>query len=152
MTLPVPYHIYDVRAGEYIGHTEEFHTAIKPGQGLLFALLPYRVQEIELRTDTERVVPIKTGETKRAMHPRVSVDLRTTSGQRPQVHCFRVDVYNPSGEDVPAYGQNVLVRRGRATFTVPFALNDPSGTWRVHVTDVASGINSELRVRVHTPG
>jgi len=149
VTLADRYHIYDVREGEYIGHTAEFRTAIKPGQGLLFALLPYRVQEIDLRTDTERVVPIKMGEMTRTMHPRISVKLRTGSGHRPQVHCFRVDVYDPSGEEIPAYGQNVLARRGRATFTVPFALNDPSGTWHVHATDVASGVSADLRLRVH---
>ena len=148
VTLPDSHHLYDVRAGKYIGQAAEFHTAIKPGQGLLFALLPYRVQKINLRTDSDRVVPIKTDGTKKAIHPRVSVELRTTSGQHPQVHCFRVDICDPSGEAIPAYGQNVLARRGRATFTVPFALNDPSGTWRVHVTDVATGINAELHLRV----
>ena len=48
-----------------------------------------------------------------------------------QLHCFHVEVTNPAGELVKEYTQNVLAPAGSAGFSVPFALSDAEGLWRV---------------------
>jgi len=95
------YHVYDVRRTEYLGQTAEFDTAISPGQGLLFALLPYHLREIDLRVDTDEIVPIGLDQVRTAMHPRVSVELRTASASTP----LRRQRQTEPPDDSPAFGQ-----------------------------------------------
>jgi hypothetical protein len=61
----------------------------------------------------------------------------------------RVDVFAPDAEEPHRqYSQNMDCPAGRGTITIPFALNDPPGTWRLVARDVASGTTSEVRVQV----
>ena len=62
----------------------------------------------------------------------------------PQLHVFRVDVYSPDGTERREYGQNAIARHERAAFTVPFALNDQIGEWKVCIKDVTSGETAEV--------
>ncbi len=55
------------------------------------------------------------------------------------VHVFRVDVVDPSGRRVPHYSGNLMGPRGSARATLPLALNDPAGKWKLQVSDVLSG-------------
>ncbi len=142
VTLPDRSYVYDMRAGKYLGHTATFKTAIKPGQGHVFALLPYKVKSLELSCQgcaTKR--DDANDGTSAADRPRFQAAVRTRASH-PELHCFRVDVFDPEGREVREYGQNVLARGGKATFTIPFALSDAPGEWRVRLTDVASGISA----------
>jgi uncharacterized protein involved in high-affinity Fe2+ transport len=49
---------------------------------------------------------------------------------------------------LPVYSKNVLVEKGRGTFTVPFALNDPTGKYVVRATDVVTGGSVEVPVEL----
>ena len=48
-------------------------------------------------------------------------------------------VVDPSGTVVPHYSGNILAPKGRATASLPLALNDKAGKWEVRVRDLLSG-------------
>jgi hypothetical protein len=64
------------------------------------------------------------------------------------LHVFHLDVVDPSGTIVSQYSGNIRAPKGRATVRVPFALNDPPGTWEIRVKDLLSGQRQVSTVRV----
>jgi hypothetical protein len=42
-----------------------------------------------------------------------------------------VEVRNPQGQVVDYYGADLALQNGEAEFTLPLALSDPPGTWRI---------------------
>ncbi len=58
----------------------------------------------------------------------------------------RVEVLDPAGRPARHYSANVTIQRGRASFHVPWALNDAAGPWRIRARDVISGLTAERRV------
>jgi len=59
-----------------------------------------------------------------------------------------IEVFDPGGKLVRYYSRNADVVDGKATFSIPFALNDMPGAWHVHVRDVISGLDVTREVRV----
>jgi hypothetical protein len=57
-------------------------------------------------------------------------------------------VTGPDGAFRPEYAQVVVEEGPGATFTLPSALNDPAGEYRVRVTDVLSGASAEAALRL----
>jgi hypothetical protein len=60
----------------------------------------------------------------------------------------RCHVYGPDGARVPIYSNNVLVVNGRGTFSLPFALNDPTGKYVLQLTDVVTGARIERSIEL----
>ena len=46
------------------------------------------------------------------------------------------------------YRQFLTLTGDTAAATVPLAFNDPAGTWKFSVTDLASGMRDEVKVKV----
>jgi len=62
----------------------------------------------------------------------------------------QVDVLDPAGR--PAEGSGYYgARGGKLSITCDIAANDTPGLWRVHVTDLASGLEGDMYVRVVEP-
>jgi hypothetical protein len=59
----------------------------------------------------------------------------------------RVEVLDPAGKPVPHYSGNVTIQNGRASFAIPFAMNDAAGAWRIRARDVVSGLTAERAVK-----
>ncbi len=123
--LAKPYHVYDVRARDYLGLTDHIQAEIAPGQALLYSLLPYAVTDLSVQAQDARG----------SFHASLQAQ-----GRVPGMHCLRVEVLDPNGHAVKEYAQNVIAHEGSTSFSVPFALNDSEGVWRVRVRDVASGM------------
>ena len=144
------HHLYDIRQGQYAGHTDHISTQIAPGEALLYSLLPYRVAGVSVRGPAG----VALGE-QASFRAAVSIAAPTERNREKnngtQLHCFHVEVTNPAGELAKEYTQNVLAPAGSAGFSVPFALSDAEGLWRVSVNDVATGVNGELEVKLMAP-
>jgi hypothetical protein len=144
------YHLYDIRCGKYVGHTDQISTQIAPGEALLYALLPCRVNEVSVRGPAE----VAPGE-QASFHAAVSTSATTEGTQhktnRAQMHCFHVEVTSPAGDVIKEYTQNVLAPAGSAGFCVPFALSDTEGLWKVVVNDVATGVTGAREVKLKAP-
>jgi len=128
ITLPAKAHIYDVRAGKYLGQKNVVAGEIAPGASRLFALLPCRSGKVEVGAAGGRFTCSITGDGE--------------VGDR-VVH---VSVLRPDGSEAPAYARNLVAVKGSVEFTIPFALNDPPGRWRVVCRDVATGLTGEAEV------
>ena len=131
--LPRKFYVADVRAGKKLGFTDVVHSSILVGDALVFALTP---ENNELRFDG----PVSA-------HPgeHVSLSLKSTTAGTSLVRCH---VYAPDGSRLPIYSNNVLFENGQGTFSLPFALNDPTGKYAVRVTDVLTGAVIEKSIEL----
>jgi hypothetical protein len=69
-------------------------------------------------------------------------------GQPVDRSVVHVEVFDPAGRRVRYYSGNADLVGGTARFSIPFALNDIPGQWRVKVRDVISGLEANREVRV----
>jgi hypothetical protein len=139
LTLPREAEVYDVRGREYMGKTDTIAADLAPGETALYALLPYRVQAIAVAA-----ADVSLGE-----RCTVGATIGSTA-PTPGDHVVRFEVRDPSGALSEAYTRTVISRRGEAELTIPFALNDQPGEWRITARDVATGVEGEATVRVVT--
>jgi len=82
-----------------------------------------------------------------ALNPDLSLSLEDDNGRPIALSVVRIQLFDPTGKLVRHYSQNVTIRNGRAAFSIPWALNDPAGAWRIRATDVVSGLVAERIVR-----
>ncbi|MDY0170943.1 MAG: beta-galactosidase, partial [Thermoguttaceae bacterium] len=132
-------HLYDVRNGKYHGLTDAAEFDLTDKAAAVLAILPYQVTGIELQAAPERVQA--GGEVA------VTAGVKIAEGD-PGDHVLRVEVYDPTGNVSRAYTDNVLAEAGRWEGTVPTALNDLPGTWRIVVHDVISGNRGEVAFEI----
>ncbi|NPV46856.1 MAG: hypothetical protein HPY69_07850 [Armatimonadetes bacterium] len=132
VTLAEPAYVYDLRAGKLLGPGRQSSWSVRLDRGYpaVYALLPYRVADLEAFAPGQARLGDTVG-----LRARV-VPQDATAG----THVFRLDVYSP-GAETPhrQYSQNILAERGQGRAEIPFALNDPRGTWRLVFRDVATG-------------
>jgi len=123
-------HVYDVRAGEYLGYADAITTNLTPSVAKLYALLPYRVRSVSVDAPN-RVQAGDGGDIN------VSIGANSALGQ----HVVHIDVAGPDGVARAYYSQNLLVENGDAECRIEFALNDQPGDWEIIATDVATGVS-----------
>jgi beta-galactosidase len=131
ISFPHSAHVYDVRAGKYLGLIATLQTTIDPGIAKLYALLPYRVDGLKLWTPPQA----KLGA---ALDYAVTV---IAAGAKPGTHIFHIRASwksQATGHET-VYEANVLGKEGRATGKFDLALNDPAGRWTLTARDVATG-------------
>jgi hypothetical protein len=59
-----------------------------------------------------------------------------------------VEVFRPDGVEAKWLRRVVRLVRNSAATGLPFALNDPKGTWRIRATEVVSGAVAEAALEV----
>jgi hypothetical protein len=136
-------YLYDVLAGEFLGHGNRLDIVLNDYTVRVLALLPYRVRAVQ----ADFPAAARPGEDAVGR-------LAIAADGKPGLHVFRVDVLDPSGAPSRAYSRNVVAREGRADLLLPFALNDRTGPWTVAVRDVASGVSvrKTLQLNAREPG
>ncbi len=141
VTIDAPAYVYDVRAGRSVSDTPtaNWKTTISRGNPRLFALMPYAVSGLEA-TVAPQAAQGDTLEIAAAI---------TAEGAQAQFHVVRVDVFAPESERPHRqYSQNLACALGRGRGTIPFALNDPAGAWRLVFRDAATGTSAEAVVEL----
>jgi len=137
VTLAAPRHVYDVRRGKYLGLTNLIKAHISREQmAQVFACLPYRVEAVSVSGMKAKYAPGDIVAFQARLVPPVATD---------QAHTLRTQVFAPTGSEVAAYGCCVETRNGVATGQIPLALNESRGTWRLVVSDVATGVRGEAQ-------
>ncbi len=131
--LPAKYNVYNARTGVYFGETDQIPAIISPARALLYSLLPYRVNTLEIKTP----VTVARGE-----HLPVSLTVKTT-GDTPGLHVIHIVFRDPRGNEKPCYTMNLIAPEGKARATIPMALNDTTGSWTIVAKDAATGKSSE---------
>ena len=132
-------HVYDVRAGKYLGQTATGRDKpLLPSQAQLYALLPYQVKAV------------KVTEAASGPGPAMMFSLKVVAAgkSQPGTHVLRIEVQDANGRPRPEYARNLKVTQGAGTVRLPLALSDPSGTWKLTVRDAATGVAGESRFYV----
>lgn len=139
LELPEAGFHYDVRAGRYLGRGRTIKTSISTGEIKLLASLPYMVGAVAV-----------SGAREVARGAEASFDIRieTAGAAAAGPHVLAVEVLGPDGGRVDCYGKNVVAADGAGGFTLPLALSDSPGRWRVRARDVATGVAGEWAFEV----
>jgi hypothetical protein len=137
LNLSVPEYVYDLRAHRTLGRVPRASARLMPGEPVVFALLPAPVGR--LRVSAVGAPQVRVGETARfsvRLTPRTTTSALARSATGPAeenvpASAVHVEVRNPAGKILDYYGANLPVVNGVAKFSVPLALDDQVGVWRV---------------------
>ena len=134
VTLPRAAHVTNARTGEALGETARLRTTLTAGDALVLALGPERT-------------PL-----------RLEGPAQATRGDGGRLHgrparaaarrLLRWHVRGPDGAFRPEYARVTVEDGPRATFTLPSALDDPAGEYRLRATDVLTGASAEATLRL----
>ena len=128
MTLPRAAHVTNARTGEPLGETARLRTTLTAGDALVLALGP---EPTPLRL--EGPTQAKPG----------TAPAFTATGSSATRRLLRWHVRGPDGALRPEYARVTVEEGPSATFTLPSALNDAAGEYRLQVTDVLTGASAE---------
>lgn len=131
LTLAEERHLYDVRAGRYLGYGRQHQIELVPSDGTLLAALPYQVRQLRLQVP-EQAAPGSV----------VVVEAAVEADRSPGHHLLLLTVLQPDGSEQLAYRHLANTADGSQRFTIPLALNDPSGVWQISVKDAATGVTA----------
>jgi hypothetical protein len=106
---------------------------ISPSRPLLVLERKSSIDSLELRED-------------------LTVVLTDDSGRPVDRSVVALQLFSPDGRGIDHYCGNIDIIEEKGQFEIPFALNDPNGSWRVEARDVISGLVSGQTVRRDTAG
>jgi hypothetical protein len=132
IALPRAAHVTDARTGEALGRTARLRTALTAGDALVLALGP--------RSAAVRIAGPE--QARRGEAPEFSA-IGSETGRR----LLRWHVHGPGGAFLPEYAKVTVEDGPAATFTLPLALGDASGEYRIRVADILGGAAAEARLR-----
>lgn len=130
-------HVYDVRSGKYLGETGTAKAQLTPGVAQMYALLPYRVEKLTVSAPAT----VKAGGA-------VAYAAKLAAKGQPAEHVLRVEVVGPDGQERAWYGANVVTDQAEGKGALTLALDDAPGTWKLTVTDVATGVEGTASFKV----
>jgi hypothetical protein len=119
-------HVYDLRARKYMGQVSKVETELTRSVARVFALMPAKVEPVQ--------VEIAGKVTREGGVPLVLSTADTSCD-----HVAHVAVVRPGNKPVWLYERDVILTKGRGEWTVPLALNDPAGAWRIEASDAVEG-------------
>ena len=142
IAFPEGRHVYDLRAGRYLGKVREVATSLRWGRANFFLALPYAITGITVKLSSATPLP---GE---ALEATVRLGVPATTQAR---HAVYVEVIDPAGQPVLWGRHVVLLNGGAGRVRIPVAYNDQPGTWRVRATELFSGRSHEATWAVRAP-
>lgn len=131
------YHLYEVRRGRYLGFGRQLQVKYEVlDVARLFSCLPYRVDQLAVQPGQP--------EWPAGSLAAFSVRVEASETLHPEdFHALRVEVTDSRGRSRDSYRTVVPAAAGKAVAEIPLADNDPPGSWKIRITDVATGVASE---------
>jgi len=134
VTLPRDAHVYDLRAGKYLGSTDHMNTKLRWGRASFFMALPYKIPALEVAATPRNPEPDDL--------VTASINLRLPR-RADEKFAVWTEVVDPDGNR-PLWGQQVVMLDGGAgQVQVRVAHNDAPGRWRLIATELFSGQSAE---------
>lgn len=127
--LPDTMHVYDILNEAHLGRKKIVSRTVQPGVVQLLGALPYEVTSvsIELARDT-----VKQG---KKLNFRAGVSAKDAKAG---MHILRIELTDPHGAAAKVYGANARAEEGSFEGSIPMALNEKTGEWKMAATDVVS--------------
>ncbi len=127
ITLPKTGHIYDIRAGRYLGQGKQVPSKIISGAAKVYSVLTHKVEKVQLQHSPE----IRRGE-------ELAFTASVEAGNAPGGHVLHCELIGPERR----YAFNLTAPNGQAEGSRQLAYNDLPGVWQLEVTDVNSGVKA----------
>ncbi|MCE5237920.1 hypothetical protein LLH23_05455 [bacterium] len=137
--LAAPAHLYDLRAGKYVGKTDATTVNGLYTSATFLTALPYKVQKLTVTAPTKAVAG-----TPCAVQVKLAAE-GDLQGARP---VFRVNVLGPDGRDRLYYARTLCPSGLQAAASIPFASNDAPGVWKIVARDVLTGTTATATVKL----
>jgi hypothetical protein len=135
VTLPSSAWIYDARSGKPLGENRDMRVTVMPYEPVILVAVPRPLPKLQVAAPA------------RARRGSVATFGITAAATQAATHVIHVDVLDPQGNRLLAYGGNLLAPRGSAAKAIPLAVNDPAGDWTIRIRDLLSG-QTETRTLV----
>jgi hypothetical protein len=132
--LREPSRAFDLVAGKMLGRSNTLRSSITTG-GIVLLSLSGEAETLGLVAPAEG----RRGE-------KIGFSVQPSSDGD---HLLRCRFFGPDGSFLPAYAQTVLVRGRAGRVTLPSALNDPPGMYRLVATDLISGAEASAELPLH---
>ncbi|MHC4917674.1 MAG: hypothetical protein ACYTGB_19540, partial [Planctomycetota bacterium] len=123
LRFPLAGHIYDSRAGEYLGEGDSAEDNLEAGSIRLYAVMPYRVEGLDLS--------FSGGE----------ASARIKAAGEVGEHVLRFDFFDAGGKRLAERGANVVATGGSAEWRPE---GDPPAGGSLACCDVATGVFAEV--------
>ena len=137
--LPEQTHVYDVRAGKPLGHTDAIAVTFHALSQHVFALMPYEISEVRLPTPKR----VAQGETLRL---RASLRQKDKADFGP--HLIRFRMWDPQGQEIVFRRRKVWAEDGQCRVDYHIAYNERLGKYRLEAVDVLTGVRTERELEV----
>lgn len=127
--LPAPRYAYDLRAHRYLGHVSRVQGTPSAGSPWILALEAVPIGHLSV-TAQRTGGSVKPGDT-------VHFSIRLSAARDHSAPDCPVDIQvrNPAGKILSYYGKDLLLSGGAGEFSLPLALNDAPGKWRVTASE-----------------
>jgi hypothetical protein len=143
LSLPGPAYVYDLRAHHFLGRIARVSGQLTPGEPMLYAILVSPVGYLSVKPAASHKTQVKVGDIARfsiRLGPRNGAGgpSRQLPSEVPEPvleSAVHVEVRNPAGKTLDHYTANLALVNGAAEFSIPLALDDLPGTWRVTVRE-----------------
>ena len=138
--MPVKGHVYDLRAGKYLGVTDTVKVLLSPAKGEFFSVMKEKVARVTLTAPAS----VKAGEI-----VKIGAKAVTESGRSAGKVVFHWEFTSPSGKQYDRYTGNLLSdAEGKVQFDFQSAFNEEKGKWNMTVTCANSGTRATVNVMV----
>jgi hypothetical protein len=108
--------------------------SLRPHDGGIWAVFPDRPRGIEVEAPQDPLH--RGGELRARIRLLDEANGETIRGSYP----LRITVLDPTGSNRPDLGGEYVAMNGSLDFAAPLAVNEPSGTWRLCVTEPLTGL------------
>ncbi len=139
VTVPKKGHLYDMVSGKHYGREDSWKVTMPASDVQLYGILPYKVKGLK--------VALKSKAVSAGSMLEGSVGVKTGRG-RPVRHVINLQVTRPDGETIRYLAKNLETDSGIASFSLPLALNEPKGTYKLTFTDAVSQKKARVKVNV----
>lgn len=126
-------HLYNLRTHQYLGETDTCQTDFNEGRAQIYALLPFKVEDVKVAVDTGKCEP--------GQLISYRINLRnSSSGSGNQ--CVRLELRDPDDKTCPWASRNIILDNGTASGSFQIPYNAENGKWKLTVKEIVSGINN----------
>lgn len=129
--LPAKSAVYESTTGKFLGNTDRIDDKLISSDIRMFSMLPEEVNRWDLTLHNSRA---KQGEVLKYTLKRIPYSSRDIT------HVMHIEIIYPDGSICWHYSGNVLATAKTGyTGSIPLALNEAKGKWRIKVTDFITG-------------
>jgi hypothetical protein len=135
--LPSLQYVYDLRAHRLLGRLGRVAGTLVGGEPLFLAFVPAPVAHLEVSGKAPGALRVQAGAT-------VQLLLRPAAraGETAADTAVHIEVRNPLGKVLDYYGGDIALPAEGAEFSIPLALDDRPGAWRVTVREPFSHLTA----------